>query len=374
MDLGLFMMPAHPPERELSEAHRIDLDMIQLADQLGYREAWVGEHFTQTWEPIPAPDLMIAQALLQTEQIVLAPGAHILPFHHPAGLAHRLAYLDHVARGRLMLGIGSGSTPTDWAMFGIEDNVQAREMMWESLAIMQRLWTERDPFTFEGKYWKVQQPAGMVDDGMSPHITCFQTPHIPVGTAGLSPRSPTLREAGSRGLIPLSLALSTHYLAGHWEVISEGAEEAGGTADPGQWRVGREILVAETDADARRLAIEGNMGRTWREWFLPAYSTFGFLTCVKHDPELPDSEVTLDYLADNVWLIGSPDTIVEKIERIVDEVGPFGVLLAHSYDYGDDQDAWNRSMELLATEVLPRVQGLTPSPSGIAGVGIGTAG
>ncbi len=112
MEYGLFMMPSHPPERSIYDAHQWDLDCLVLADELGYSEAWIGEHFTSPWEPIPSPDIMIAQALMRTKRIKLAPGAHLLPFHHPAELAHRVAYLDHLAQGRFMFGVGaSGLQP-----------------------------------------------------------------------------------------------------------------------------------------------------------------------------------------------------------------------------------------------------------------------
>jgi alkanesulfonate monooxygenase SsuD/methylene tetrahydromethanopterin reductase-like flavin-dependent oxidoreductase (luciferase family) len=363
VEFGLFMMPAHPPERTLADAHEIDLGILRDADRLGFREAWIGEHFTQPWEPICAPDLMIAQALLQTERIVLAPGAHVLPYHHPAELAHRVAYLDNIARGRLMLGIGSGGTPTDWTLFDVDGaGGEGRAMMWESLEIMQRLWAEQTPFEHKGEYWTVKQPEPILGGGMMPHIRCYQEPHPPIGLAGLSPRSPTLREAGRRGMIPMSLALSTRYLAGHWEEIEAGAAEGGLVADPAQWRIGREILVADTDAEARRLALEGTMGRMAREFLIPSYTAFGFLEFTKEDPGIPDSAVTAEYLADHAWLVGSPETVAEKIEALVDAVGPFGVLLAHSYDNAVEPGAWDRSMELLATEVLPRVRDLTPSP------------
>jgi alkanesulfonate monooxygenase SsuD/methylene tetrahydromethanopterin reductase-like flavin-dependent oxidoreductase (luciferase family) len=364
MDLGMFMMPAHPPERPLREAHARDLQILRDADRLGFREVWIGEHFTQPWEPICAPDLLIAQALMETEQIVLAPGAHILPYHHPAELAHRIAYLDHIAGGRLMVGIGSGGTPTDWTLFDIDGaGGQGRRMMWEGLEIMLRLWEQSEPFTYEGEYWTVHQPAAILDGGMAPHIKCLQDPHPAIGTAGLSPSSATLREAGRRGLIPLSLGLSSRYLAGHWAAIAEGAQEGGHEPDPAQWRVGREVLVAETDAEARRLALDGLMGRMAGEFLIKSYTSFGFLEFAKADPADPDEAVTPEYLLDRGWLVGSPDTVVEKIEALVDRIGPFGTLLINSYDYGDDADAWTRSMTLLAEEVFPRVADLTPSPS-----------
>ena len=83
MKVGLFMMPAHPPKRGMYEAQNWDLDVLALADQLGYSEAWIGERFTAPWEPIPAPDLRIARALMRTKNIKLGTGGHLLPFHHP---------------------------------------------------------------------------------------------------------------------------------------------------------------------------------------------------------------------------------------------------------------------------------------------------
>ena len=147
MKYGLFLMPSHPPERELFQAHQWDLDCFSLADRLGFDEAWIGEHFTSPWEPIPAPDLMIAQALLRTTRIKLATGVHLLPYHHPAELAHRVAYLDHLAQGRFMFGIGSGGLPTDYALFDVDGNAgQHREMTRESIDIILKLWAHAGPF------------------------------------------------------------------------------------------------------------------------------------------------------------------------------------------------------------------------------------
>src|SRR5687768_18589783 len=154
MKFGLFMMPSHPPERGLYESHQWDLDYLSLVDELGFEEAWIGEHFTSPWEPIPAPDIMIAQALMRTKRIKLGTGAHLLPFHHPAELAHRVAYLDHLAQGRLMLGVGAGGIPSDWTVFDVDGmNGVNRKMMWEALDIMLKFWTDPEPFTHKGDFW-----------------------------------------------------------------------------------------------------------------------------------------------------------------------------------------------------------------------------
>ena len=93
---------------------------IVLADRLGFREAWVGEHLTERWENAPAPDLLLAQALALTKRIKLGTGVTLLALHNPVYLAHRLAMLDHMARGRFQWGIGGGAIPTDLSLFGLD--------------------------------------------------------------------------------------------------------------------------------------------------------------------------------------------------------------------------------------------------------------
>jgi alkanesulfonate monooxygenase SsuD/methylene tetrahydromethanopterin reductase-like flavin-dependent oxidoreductase (luciferase family) len=75
---------------------------------------------------------------------------------------------------------------------------------------------------------------------------------------------------------------------------------------------------------------------------------------MKQDPAMPDSALTLEYLADNLWLIGDPDEVVRKIRALRDEVGGFGTLLVIGHEW-EPREAWKRSMRLLAEDVLPRL-------------------
>jgi alkanesulfonate monooxygenase SsuD/methylene tetrahydromethanopterin reductase-like flavin-dependent oxidoreductase (luciferase family) len=102
------------------------------------------------------------------------------------------------------------------------------------------------------------------------------------------------------------------------------------------------------------------MGRMMREYFLPLLTDVGVIPFLKHDPDIADSDVTPEYCARHNWLIGSPATVVEKIERMYEEVGGFGALLLFCFDYSEDSEAWHRSMRLLAEEVMPKVAHLVP--------------
>src|SRR5258708_6060997 len=120
MELSYFAQPGTPPSVGMMGAIQWNLQCARWADELGFSEFWIGEHFCEPWEPVPAPDLVIAQAINQTTQIKLGPAGHCLPFHHPVALAHRVAQLDHMARGRYQFGIASGSIPTDLKLYGID--------------------------------------------------------------------------------------------------------------------------------------------------------------------------------------------------------------------------------------------------------------
>ncbi|MGF9713445.1 LLM class flavin-dependent oxidoreductase [Paenibacillus naphthalenovorans] len=355
MNFGLFLMPSHPPERNRYDAAQWDLDVIQWADQLGFSEVWIGEHFSSPWEPVPSPDLIIAQALQRTERIKLAPGAHLLPYHHPIELAHRLAYLDHLAQGRLMLGVGAGGLLGDGTLFDVDIPAgENRKMMNEAFDIMLKLWTEQEPFKFEGQYWNVNTHIG--GNLLKFHMYPYQKPHMPIGITGLSPSSPTLKLCGERGYIPMSLGFKNEYIASHWDSVVEGAARTGRTPNREEWRITREVFVARTDEEALEWSLGGMMGRQHKEYWLPTFKELGALDILKQDSSVTDDEVTPEYMARTSWLVGSPDTVARKLQALYDTVGGFGTLLVTTYDYLDAPEQWKQSMQLLMEEVLPRIQ------------------
>lgn len=366
MKAGLFLMPSHPPERALYDAHQFDLDVITLADELGYQEAWIGEHFTAPWEPIPSPDLMIAQALTRTKNIKLGAGAHLLPYHHPVELALRIAYLDHLAQGRLLVGIGAGGLQTDAILFDVDfDAGENREMTREALEILLMLWAGGDaPIEHETKHWRVAVPDPKEWEwaSLKHFLTPYQKPHPPIGVAAASPGSQTLKIAGERGYIPMSLGLGPAYIASHWESVLEGAER--GNREPpsrSEWRLVRDVWVADTDEEAIRAAREGMLFRAWTEYLYPLfnYGPYPLVAGMKHDESVATEDIDLDYMLEHLWLVGSPDTVARKIRNLYEAAGGFGVLLTMVLDNTDDREGWYRSMRLLMEEVLPQVADLT---------------
>jgi alkanesulfonate monooxygenase SsuD/methylene tetrahydromethanopterin reductase-like flavin-dependent oxidoreductase (luciferase family) len=357
MKFGALLMPSHPPEQSIRDGQRSDLAELRRLDSLGFEEAWIGEHFSAAWEPCPAPDLLIAQALMRTKQIRLGPLSHLLPFHNPVELAHRVAYLDHMAEGRYQLGVGIGVLPTDHQLFGLDvSDGRNRRMTFESIDMMTRLWID-GPSDFEGEFWSMGETRSDLP-GLGYHLDPYQKPHPPIAIAGLTPGSSNHKLAGEKGYIPVSLGIDpdASVTARHWDAVVEGAARTGRIPDRNDWRIIRDVYVAPTDAEARDLAINGIMGRCWREFLLPIYLGLGLGPFLKRDPSMPDEAVDLEYLADNLWFVGSPKTVADRILELQDRTGGFGYLLIVSYDATTELQSWERSLQLLMDEVLPLVE------------------
>lgn len=356
-NVGLFFQPSHPPERSVADAQAWDLDVIEMADKLGYSEAWIGEHYTLAWEPNPAPDLLIAQALTRTKRIRLGAGGHLLPYHHPIELAHRIAYMDHLSGGRLNFGIAASGVPTDLHMFNVDGSAgENRKMTAEALEIILKIWTDPESFEFRGQYWDANSPKVM--GYMGPHIKPLQEPHPPIGVTGISAGSETLKLAGEYGFLPLSFGGNLRYIASHWDSVLEGAKRSGRVPNRQDWRITRDIFVADTEEEAREHTLNGMLARKHNDYYLDIVRRAKFLDAFKHSPEVADEDVTAEYLADTSWFIGTPDTVAKRIMELHDGVGGFGTLLMIVADYADDRDAWMKSMRLLTEEVMPRVQRL----------------
>ena len=362
MNLGLFFMPHLAPERTVKQGQEFVLDTIRWADELGYEEAWIGEHFACGWEPVPAPDLLIAQALRETTRIKLAPGAHILPYHHPVELAHRIAYMDHLAEGRYMVGIGAGSVPMDADLLGTivheEDGTEKQlnaEMTREALEIMIKIWTADSGFDHDGRFWKFRR-RDYDDFEKGPFLKPYQKPYPPIGMTGLSVGSRTLSLAGRMGFRPMSFCIGAGYLARHWEAYEEEARNAGHVPRRRDWAVSPPFFVAETDEEAQELASTGEVARFWREYMIPGIVRRGFMEFVKVDPAHDDDMVTPEYLARNIWLVGAPETVARKLVRLIRDTGGFGTLIGMVFDFIGHEAAWMRCLELMKQEVMPRVE------------------
>ncbi|TFC75863.1 LLM class flavin-dependent oxidoreductase [Cryobacterium sp. TMS1-20-1] len=363
MKAAMFQTPFLPPTRSSREVFRWAVEQAVVADQAGLAEYWIGEHAMQSWESIPNPELIIAAAALETENIKFAPGAHLLPYHQPGSLALQVAFLSNVLEGRYILGIGAGAYPDDAVIRGITDMSWNHEMEIESIELMERIWSGQ-PFHQEGKFFKAGFPEN--DPGHPHRDTRPWGGSIEIGVTGLSANSPSIKFAGERGYLPISVYSGDKFVRQHWNTYEEAAVTAGRTPDRASHHVVRDVFIADTDKEARRLAVEGGMGRAWEEYLLPVYKRFGILGGLLHDESIDPADVNAEYLADHVWFVGSAETVTEKIQEFADSTGGFGTLMPYSYDYIDNPEPWNNSLEILGREIMPKI--IDPVPALVGSV------
>ncbi len=360
MNFGLFMMPVHHPDKGLPRTIKEDMHTIVYADELGFSEAWIGEHFTIEWENLPAPELFIAKALALTKNIKLGTGVVLLQLHDPKMLAHRIAMLDHLAEGRFIFGVGTGGVPTEFEFFGIDgDKRHARAA--EVLDAVLKIWEADGPLDYQGEFHHVTSPTPVEEAGLGLWLKPYTTPHPPIGVAGSSPNSSTIEWAGEHGWIPLSSStIPLARVPTHWEAYSRGATKAGRVPDRRDWRVCFDIHIAETTEEARNDVLNHGMARSFNEYFFPLSRKQGTLSVMKPDENMPDDAITVEYLMDNRWIVGDPEYCLTKLREAYDALGGFGTMLMLTEDFDPPEKGW-KSLELFAKHVAPGLKDLMPS-------------
>lgn len=356
MKLGMFMMPLHPPGRAISETLKEDREAILLADRLGFAEAFVGEHVTDAAETITSCVAFLASVAAQSTSIRLGTGTVNLPNAHPATVAAQVAMLDHMLEGRFIFGISPGGLLSDAEVFGNLEN-DRNEMFVESINMILDIWAGQAPYNLRGKYWSTSTEKTMIPEvGQGYILKPYQQPFPPIVGTAVAPFSKGVTEMAKRGWTPISANfLLPTWVATHWPKYVEGREAIGATANASDWRVAKSIFVADDSQTARTYGVgpDGPYAFYFKQ-LMRKLAGGGKLNLFKEHQAMPDSEVTLDYVLDELVIAGTVDEVVDKLLAFRDRIGDFGTLLYASHDWVDPKLS-RRSMELMATEVLPRV-------------------
>jgi alkanesulfonate monooxygenase SsuD/methylene tetrahydromethanopterin reductase-like flavin-dependent oxidoreductase (luciferase family) len=360
MRLGLFMMPVHPPERPFAETLAEDTAKSLLAEELGFDELWLGEHFSATSEPIPAPLMFFAGLLARTRRLRFGTAVINLPNHHPAVVAAEVAQFDQMSRGRLMLGIGAGGLASDHELFDAADPAVRGRKLLEAVDMIQRIWAQDPPYDLAGEFWTVRITKAVVPElGIGFMPKPFQSGGPPISISLGSPDSASARLAAARGWEIISgNAAPLYSVASHWAAYRAACEDAGRPASGDAWRVARNVLVAPTDAEARERAFDARgANRYFYTYMRTALARAGRLPVIKPRPELPDDTVTVEAITEECVLYGSPRTLLDRLIAFRERVGPFGTLLMTGLDWSGPNQAWEReAMRLLAQDVMPKLR------------------
>ncbi|MEQ8348795.1 MAG: LLM class flavin-dependent oxidoreductase [Sneathiellaceae bacterium] len=344
MRFGIFLAPFHKPGINPTLALQNDLELVQWLDRCGYDEAWIGEHHSAGSEIIASPEIFIAAAAERTRHIRLGTGVVSLSYHNPLWVAERIVMLDHLTRGRVMMGVGPGALPTDGKMIGLSQS-QTRDLLEQSLGIIMQLLTSDEPVTFKNDRWDLQEARL--------HLKPYSNPLFDICTAAVaSPAGPRLGGRHGVGLLSIGATTAAGFdaLALHWDVMEAEAKAHGKTVDRSKWRLVGLVHCAETMEQARRDVAYG-----MEQWF-------HYFQAVAAFPQMAVPGDNLDEMIAFVnesgfGAIGTPDMVTAQIERLqAQSNGGFGayLLLAHNWA---NPEATHKSYELIARDVMPRFQG-----------------
>src|SRR5215467_6986810 len=327
---GIFLAPFHKPGINPTLALQSDLDLIQWLDRCGYDEAWLGEHHSAGTELSASPEIMIATAAERTRHIKLGTGVISVSYHNPLWVAERIVLLDHLTRGRTMIGLQQSQT---------------RGLLEDGVAIITKLLTSDEPVTFKNDRWDLREARL--------HLRPHSNPLFDVAVAAVA--SPTgAKLAGRYGMGMLSVGATTaagfDALALHWAVLTAEAKAHGKTVDRNNWRLVGLCHIAETKEQAYR-DVEYGIEHWFR--YFQQVAAFPQMAVVGNSI----GEMIEFVNGSGLGAIGTPDACAAQIDRLWQQSkGGFGAYLLLAHNWANPL-ATLRSYELIAREVMPQFQG-----------------
>ena len=345
MTFGIFLAPFHRLGENPTLALDRDMELIEWLDYLGYDEVWIGEHHSAGWELIASPEIFIAAAAQRTRHIMLGSGVTSLPYHHPLLVAQRFVQLDHMTRGRAMLGCGPGALVSDAYMLGIEP-VSQRPRLDEALDAIMLLLRGDEPVTLKTDWFELRQARL--------HLAPYTEPHFPIAVASVMTPAGVIA-AGRHGLGVLSLGAGIpggpEALANQWKIAEETAAAHGKTMDRKNWKLVVNVHVADDDAEAMRQVKKAERHET---------ITY-FEETLGRPPGRSDDPLT-EGVRMGTTLVGSVDTVTRGIRKLRElSAGGFGGLLFRAHEWANREQTL-KSYELFARHVMPRFQGSADAP------------
>ena len=339
---GVFLAPFHSVRENPTLALERDLELMTLLDGLGFAEAWIGEHHSAGMETIDSPEIFIAAAAERTRHIRFGTGVVSLPYHHPLNVANRIIQLDHMTRGRVMLGVGPGLLASDALMMGIEPEV-TRDRMEESIDVILRLF--RGEVVNEKSDWYTLRDART-------HLLPYSDPHPEVCVASaVTPSGGRLAGRYDLGMLCVAAGVQAGFdaLDVNWKVACEIAAERGAEMDRSRLR----CVVGMHLADDRDRAVA--------DIRYGAEEYVRYLNNNQPRFHIPEGVDTVDWLVEHrIAVVGTPDDAIERIEQLQAKQGEFGCLLLLATNWAD-WAATKRSYELYARYVIPHFSGANTS-------------
>ncbi|MSQ87986.1 MAG: LLM class flavin-dependent oxidoreductase [Betaproteobacteria bacterium] len=359
MRLGYFTMPLHPLGRNPIETLQEDREAIILVDQLGYYDAFVGEHLTDQAENVTNSFIFLATLISATRNIKLGTGTSNLSHTHPTLLAAHAAMFDHLAKGRFIFGISPGALASDAEALGILDQ-DRNKLFAEAIDVILAIWSREAPYDIalpDNRFKVSTAKTAVAEIGRGHMYKPYQQPRPEIVGTVVAPYSKGVIAMGQRDFHPMSANfLLSHWLPSHWANYAQGKKLAGLAPRTSDWRVARTVFVADDGKVAQRYGRTdaNNPYRHYYAQMLTKMKISKRQVIFKRYAEEEDAALTVDRLLEDLVLCGTVNQVVDQILALREEIGDFGELVYAGMDFVDRKLA-ERSMELMATQVMPKV-------------------
>jgi alkanesulfonate monooxygenase SsuD/methylene tetrahydromethanopterin reductase-like flavin-dependent oxidoreductase (luciferase family) len=353
MEFGLFSN-GFRPHTTAAATYQQDLEEIILADQLGFRDAYISEHhgepvYIGKVDTLPVPELLMCKAAALTKRIRMGAAVKLIHLAHPLDTAMQAAVTDHViGNSRFIFGFGSGFPSPLFANERGLTYEDRHERLRESLDLILKCWTSPEPFDWDGKYWRgkgiVATPQPLV------------APHMPMATATDTPAMIDL--AGARGYTLLSAQIdSAVAVRKKADRYARAAKAAGHAVPLNNLTVARYVYLA----DSRRQALDDLRDAFNNELSFQKKRGFIRLINASYGLSLVENDVTFDQLAEvGLYYIGDPDTVARQLREFYEASGGFGTLLIVTGKHWATQEKVFRSMRMFMEHVAPKLRDLVP--------------
>jgi probable F420-dependent oxidoreductase len=306
----------------------------ERAEAAGFDSVWLGEHHNSALL-YPAPLVGLAAIAGRTRRVRLGTGVLLLPLYHPLAVAEEAAMVDVISCGRLILGVGAGYAPEEFAAFGVSMKERGSRMD-EAVPLIHRLWSE-ELVSHEGRHYRIGNAT------LRPRPV--QRPRPPIWFAGWVEAA--LRRAGRLGDAWLGgPSAKLDELAGCVRMYRGARKTARRDADGGEVALMRYVFVAESLERARAVAGAAfirSFEETYFRWPHPV---------VKR----PAGEMTIERLSEDRIILGDPTSCIRQIERFQRELG-LSHLVCRMSVTGIPAAAAVASMDLFTREVIPALKG-----------------
>jgi alkanesulfonate monooxygenase SsuD/methylene tetrahydromethanopterin reductase-like flavin-dependent oxidoreductase (luciferase family) len=333
MEFGIFDHLDRSPA-PLPDYYEERLAIVELFDRAGFFSYHLAEHHATPLGMAPSPSVFLAAVAQRTKRLRFGPMIYALPLYHPLRMIEEICMLDQMSGGRLDVGFGRGASPIELDLYGT-DPAASREIYDEALAIVMQGLTGPS-VSFKGKHFNF--------DNVPMELAPFQKPHPPLWY-GVHANDSAARSA-KQGLNVISLD-GVAATRGFSESYRAAWKETGRAGPMPKFGLGRMLVVADTDAEALRLAE-----RAYPVWNASFNHLFKVYNRMPHHPRPPQFSAIM---TDGRGLCGSPGTVTEVIRKQMADSG--SDYFVGQFAFGDLTLAeTRRSIELFAGEVMPALR------------------